>query len=457
MTFLQKIFGINDNEDEDVEHLCEERLKHYKERLQNSDKTTLPVFEMPYVEKWGVSSTQLRAFLDRDQELYVNELPSFEYRLLEQLQEDPKKYRLLIDLYRERYFSYHKRLYDARFYLEHYQERQTVSFYVQEALLKDEKNAQTTMYNYFQQTVNSFYETNREAKDFANLRFQENALLLDLQQRRLEFIDLLQQKSRALSKLLTSREPITVTEPPLALTTYFQNKYDLINKEDLQQYLQTLSTHDTQQTDSDIARIRDLIQQKIIDNNIEAEEKLTHDDAANLGTILMDYAAKEQQWITHYRSLLTLYFAHISQLADFALLYKPFELYFDNYFADFDNILKYYVHLYKDQHINALQTPYYNKIYTATKTKITVTNTNFTQEIESYKKHYISSRDALTELTQLKREYEQEIDSLIDEFRRYGALYVSALSRDETLLSEHLDQVKTLQEQYDLRMNNEFF
>ena len=455
MTFLQKIFGINETEDEGLEQRCAERLKQYKEQLENGD--TAIVFEMPYVEKWGVASTQLRAFLDREQELYVTELPAFEYRLLEQLYDDPKKYRQLVDLYRESYFSYHQHFYDARFYLEHHEETTSISFYVQEALLKDRKVVQSTMYHHFQQRVDRFYENNREAKDFARVRFEEHTLLLELQQRRLEYIDLLQEKSHALSKLLLSREPVTVEAPPLTLTSYFQNRYDLIDKEDLQHYLQTLSSHDTQQTGSDIARIRDLIQQKIIDNNIEAEAKLTHDDTSNLGDILMDYAAKEQQYITHYRSLLTLYFAHISQPADFSLLYKPFELYFDNYFADFDNILKYYVHRYKDQDINALQTPYYNKIYTATKTKITVTNTNFIQEIESYKKHYISSRDALTELTQLKREYEQEIDSLIDEFRRYGELYVSALSSDDAQLTKHADQVKTLQQQYDLRMNHEFF
>ena len=440
-----------------TETLCETQYRRYKESEELSEKIEVTSSEMPTVEKWQANCLRLRAFIDRKKQLYVDSLPNLEYQLLAQYRDDPSTYQHLVDIYRDEYFSYQERENNSRFYLQPCEDGTSIPCQVQRILLEKDETVEPLIRNAFQQSLDTYYNEHRDDDDIMALRMSEKEMLMNFTQEYLGFQSQLERQSRALNALLVDFEPLTTTQHSLKLNHYFQSQYDLIDQEDLLRYLGAQEKHDELQRQSDIARIRERIQHKIIANNIDAETKLSTVAREQVGDVLMDFAAKEQQWVSYYRSLLTHYFAYINHVVDPLVFHKPFEMYFDNYFADFDNTLQYYVLLYNGQEINPMQTPYYNKIYTATKTKITVTNTNFIESIEHYKKSYISDRNALTELTQLKREYEQEIDSLIDEFKRYGTLYLSAIDKKESTLQEHLTQVTTLQNRYDLRMNNEFF
>ena len=439
------------------ETLCETQYRRYKERKDLLEEIETTSYEMPTVEKWQANCLRLRAFLDQNKQLYIETIPNLEYQLLAQYRDDLPTYQHLVDIYRDEYFSYQARENNSRFYLQPCEEGTSISCQVQRTLLEKDETVEPLMLNAFQRSLDTYYNEHRDDDDIMALRMSEKEMLMDFTQEYLGFQSQLERQSRALNALLADFEPVTTTQYSLKLNHYFQSQYDLINQEDLLRYLGRQERDDEVQRQSDIGRIRERIQHKIIVNNIDAETKLSTVAREQVGDVLMDFAAKEQQWVSHYRSLLTHYFAYINEMVDPLVFHKPFEMYFDNYFADFDNTLQYYLLLYNGQEIDPMQTPYYNKIYTATKSKITVTNTNFIESIEHYKKSYISNRSALTELTQLKREYEQEIDSLIDEFKRYGTLYLSALDKKGSTLQEHLTQVAALQERYDLRMNNEFF
>jgi len=442
----------------DKRQVYEERYQEYRRRSVE-EELTLSVLdvEMPLVEEWVDTAVRLRAFLDREHHLYVDAIAPFEYRLLREYKGEERGYQALVDIYREEYFLYQQRDNSSRYYLPFNTEENAKAQLSHDYLLLGDDTLVASLFVTFQQELDTHYTENIDNESIKALRQNEAQMLLAF---KAEYLALKRQISidRKMLKLLLETPPDKSLEPSeYPLKSYFAQAYDLLDSDDLVSYLETIDTFTDEQVDSDIARLRSLVQEKIIANNVDAETELAKVTTRDVGEVLTRFAAKEQALLTAYRAQVVNYFAYTHAEEKFIVVHKPFEMYFDNYFADFEQILKYYVLLYREVSVNPLETPYYNKIYTTTKNKILATNANYAEAIEESKLNYISKRQTLTQLKLIKREYEQEIDALLDEYSRYGKLYIHAVSEDASYSAEHQQQVAQLRLQYDLREKNEFF
>jgi hypothetical protein len=431
--------------------LYKEYKSIYKESPDKA-KNLNPTFDMPKPKVWDVQSVRLKAFLDRHRRLYVNSLGDFEY-LLRKLYDakEQKRYEELVSVYREEYFRYQDREYENLFFLN--QESGLVELAQNFVLRKD-----TVLVSAFSQTwqekVEILKKENIHTANISELRAKEREILQAYAQEISTLFSYVNNYQDELSKLLANYSIEKLTRDDYALQVYFQESFDLADEKDIIEYL---ALHKTPNIASNIAQIRATIQNRIYENNKLSEIEIAKASAEDMGAVLLKFATFEQDIIAKYRSLVSFYYANLQQEADFMLVNEPFELYFDNYFADFELQLRYYKELYKGSQQVLVQTPYYMKMYNSTQAKMSITNINITARVQSAKKEYISRRSYLTDLKLIRREYEQEIEILLDEFARYAQVYIKEIRPNSEDLAVHAGNIKELRKRFDLRDEHGFF
>jgi len=434
--------------------VCQE----YYEKYKNSSVSEKDLLEAsPKIEVCSVSCVRLKAFLDKSKTFYTDTIAPFEFLLLKKCRGDKAHYEELIDVYRQTYFSYNNKDVYIGFYLEQEANESSIEHIAQAYLLNEDSYAITVLVNTSQKELDNFYLKNRNNEDTRSVRILEKQLIFDIEEKFLKLQSFINKGRKSLEALLENYPYKAFDNKILAFTSYFQDSYNLLDKDDLIEYVKSFKSFTDKQIQDDIVSIRDTVQQQIISNNILVEELLASNEEVNIREVLMQYAAKEQEFVSSYRSVMISYSTLTELKLDFLQVNKPFEMYFDNYFSDFENIVEYYKYLYTNEDIEVLSTPYYNKIHTSTKEKILVLNANYANEIEESKKNYISKREALTQLKSIKREYAQEVDALLDEYMRYGELYIGAIKSNSSDNEKHKHYVVLVRQQYDLREKNEFF
>lgn len=437
---------------------CQRLYEGYISQLEQGDIDVKYLhFEMPLVQTYSIDCVQLRALMDKDKDLYRTTIPGFEYELLLMEGHDSTHYQELIKAYRQGYFRFQNRNVNNVFYLKQADSSTNLHLLTQQYLLEDDDTVVEFLLNHYQSQLNDFEMANSNNTDFAYLRKEEAQMLLGFRQEFLSFTRLVKITAQHLNELLSDFKIKTIDPNSFALKGAFQKRYKLLDRDELSAYLSTAQEISVRRVHDDVEALRGLTQTQILNNIIEAEAALNEATANEIEGILKCYAAKEQESVSLYRSLIRHYFSLTQAEEDFTQVHKPFEMYFDNYFADFEHILAYYAHVYKDQDIDPLTSPYYRKIYTVTHAKITITNKNYIEMMQESKAAYIRERDSLTQLTLLKHEYAQEVDSLFDEFQQFGIQYISAITDTKGVLVDHENNVSVLKEKYDLRGKNEFF
>ena len=431
--------------------LYEEYKERYKEdRLKAKELNSS--FDMPLPEIWDEQSVHLRAFLDRDSSFYAQTLSPFEFSLKKRFShQEQDRYEELVSIYREEYFSYQERDLSYGFFLK---DEDDLELMAQEYALEQDGELLKQFTLSWQKNIQELKSENIQAKDFRELRFKEKSIVQDFEHTLSRLVYSANRYSRDLAKLLSDYEMRLLRTEEYSLELHFSSLYDLGDGLDLVEYLQVQKRSNVT---SDIGEIREIIQTKISHNNKEAE--LAQKDATqeSMGDILLEFASNEQEIVTLYRSLVTKYFSFLGVEGDFVLINEPFELYFDNYFADFANSLRYYKYIYAQREDPLTQTPYYLKMFNATQAKVSMLNLNIEESMHEIKKAYISKRHYLTELKLTQREYSQEFDTLLEEFKRYGDLYIKEINDNKYDLEEHHANVAHLQERFDLREEYGFF
>ena len=412
-------------------------------------------FDMPIPETWDREGVRLRAFLDRDSNFYENTLSSFEFYLKKYFtNEEQTKYEELIIVYRDEYFSYHDRTLSYGFILNNTDE--LVSLAQEYALEQDREVLKQYLYMW-QKKLDLLKVENIEIQNITHLRMKERLLIEDYKHSFSTLISTANKCANSLKTLLLEYSYLEINKDDYTLQSYFQDMFDLSDVVDLIEYIKIQEMNKTVNPSNDIAQIRVLIQKQISDNNKEAElaqHGATHE---TMGELLLEYASFEQEIVTQYRTLVSKYLSHLAIEGDFLLINEPFEVYFDNYFADFENTLNYYKVFYKDVEKALTQTHYYVKMYNATQAKVSILNLGTEEAMHETKKAYISKRSHLTDLKMIQREYAQEFDILLEEFKRYGEMYIKEIKSNEADLLEHKANVTELQERFDLREENGFF
>jgi len=431
-------------------------------------------FDMPLPQQWDKHSIKLRAFLDRDYDFYIDNLAPFEYLLKNHFEKNysedyistNKEYEEFINIYRDEYFKYQQRYPISTYFLaldielENYDYTSQSHLYTlaKEYMFEYDNSLFEHLRSFFQNKVDAHKQDNLDIQNSLTQKLTEKALLNNYKESHSKLSLYINKHSRDIANLLKEYKKIELKLEYAPLKNYFQDIYDFGDEADLVNYLQTLELPPNNATiKNDISRIRAVIQNKISLNNKEAELASVNLSSQELGVTLLKHASLEQDIITHYRSLISRYYTFLGIEGDFLLINEPFELYFDNYFADFEQKLEYYKIFYKEKDSPFLQTPYYNKMLNSTGAKISVINLNTLQEIEDIKRAYIDKREYLTDLTRIKREYQHEIEILFDEFFRYGELYLKELNADTTQIQQHSQNLLELKKRYDLREKNEFF
>jgi len=431
--------------------LYEEYKNIYKEDSSRA-KELNSTFDMPIPEVWDKESVRLRAFLDRDSDFYEKSLAPFEFSLKKHFtNDDQTKYEELITVYRDEFFSYSERSASYGFLLGSENDMDSLA---QEIALEQESEPIKHFVFSWQKRIEELKSKNIDTVDVTNLRMQEKEILQEFSDALSMLIYTINNYSKSLEILLSDYTAITLQTASYALQTYFENMYDLSDEIDLVEYLKT---QEKPNIENDIAHIRAIIQSKISNNNKEAELAQKNATQTTMGEILLEFASYEQDIVSHYRSLVAKYFSYIGVKGDFLLINEPFELYFDNYFADFENTLSYYKLFYKEIEKPLTQTPYYLKMFNATQAKISMLNLNIEEVMHETKKAYISKRTNLIELKLVKREYSQEFDILLSEFKRYGELYIKEIKSNQADLEEHSANIAEIQERFDLREEYGFF
>jgi hypothetical protein len=423
----------------------------YKEDEEKAKKLN-PSFDMPIPKAWTAESVRLRAFLDRERKLYISTLGDFEFRLKKLYEpQEQTLYEELVSIYRDEYFRYQQREYKNLFFLG---AKTPLEKTAKDFVLQDDSEIIIQFLYVWQEKIDRSKEKNIATDSVPVLRAKERELLQIFGHEISELVSLINKYSRELAKLLSEYMPKEVSSKEYKLQSYFQNSFDLTSEKEMREYLTLHTNHNIQ---NDIGQIRATIQNDIYENNKIAELELAKSSVHDKGDVLLKFAIFEQDIISKYRTLAHMYFSQIQKELDFMLVHKPFELYFDNYFADFELQLQYYKELYASKQQALVHTPYYMKMFNATQAKMSITNINITAKVERMKQDYISQRSYLTELKLIRREYEQEVVILLDEFFRYGEVYIKEIRQNSEDLKIHSKNIEDLRDRFDLRDEHGFF
>ncbi|MDF1878137.1 hypothetical protein JHD46_00630 [Sulfurimonas sp. SAG-AH-194-C20] len=438
----------------DYSKLYEEYKDVYKQDRAKA-KELNSNFDMPMPETWDRDSVRLRAFLDRDSKFYVTTLSPFEFYLKKQFTNDTQAaYEALVFIYRDEYFSYNDASVSYGFVLN--DENELISL-AQEYTLEQDKELMKQYLYPWQKKLDVLKSENIKIENITLLRMQEKLLLQEYENSFSVLVSLTNKYAKALKTLLLEYSSVEINSDEYTLQTYFNHMFDLSDEVDLIEYIKTQELLKSVNVVSDITQIRVLIQKQISDNNKEAELAQCGATHETMGELLLEYASFEQEIVTQYRTLVSKYLSYLSVQGNFLLINEPFEVYFDNYFADFENTLNYYKLFYKEIQKSLTETPYYMKMYNATQAKISILNLNIQEAMHETKKAYISKRSHLTDLKIIQREYSQEFDILLGEFTRYGEMYIKEIKSNEADLKEHKVNIAELQERFDLREEYGFF
>ena len=439
---------------DDYVKLYEEYKAVYKQDRDKA-KELNSTFDMQLPKKWDQESVRLKAFLDREHSLYVSELAPFEYLLKSYFHDDEQsEYEKLVRIYRDEYFLYQQRVPSYGFILNSSDE--LISIAQEYALEQDEEVLKQYLYRW-QKKLDLLKSENVHSHNITELRMQESVLLSEYEHSFSMLTSTFNKYAKSLSILLQEYSYNTINKDIFRLTTYFQDMFNLLDDVDLLEYAQLQEKQKSLHPQRDITQIRALIQKEISENNKQAELAQFEATDESMGEILLKYASREQEIVSLYRGLVTKYLSCLALEGDFLLVNRPFELYFDNYFADFENSLNYYKVLYKDVTKPLTQTPYYVKMYNATEAKVSVLNLATQENMEEIKKAYISERTHLTDLKVIERKYAQEFDILLGEFERYGEMYIKEIQSNANDLQEHKKNIDALRARLDLREENGFF
>jgi len=434
--------------------LYEEYKSIYKQDKEKA-KELNTTFEMPIPEIWDKESVRLRAFLDRESNFYVQALSPFEFYLKSNfLKEEQGKYEELIVVYRDEYFTYNDRTLSYGFVLS--EESELVSI-AQEYVLEQDRELLKQYCYRWQKKLDLLKSENIQVENITLLRMKERLIIQEYINSLSIIVSISNKSAKSLKILLLEYSYIEINREEYMLQSYFQDMFDLVDAVDLIEYVKREEMQKLVNPTKDITQIRALIQKQISDNNKEAELAQRGATYETMGELLLKYASFEQEIVTRYRTLISKYLSHLAIKGDFLLVNEPFEVYFDNYFADFENTLNYYKVFYKGVEKPLTQTPYYVKMYNSTEAKVSILNLNTEERMYEKKKAYISKRSYLTDLKIVEHEYSQEFDILLGEFKRYGEMYIKEIKSNDADLQEHKANSTELQERFDLRKENGFF
>lgn len=207
---------------------------------------------------------------------------------------------------------------------------------------------------------------------------------------------------------------------------------------------------------NDIEYIRATIQNYVNINNKNAEFAL-NDTTIDVSDTLVKYASVEQEVVSFYAYLVAKYYTFVALPQDPRIVKKPFVLYFDNYFTDFEQTLDYYQHYYDFSQSEITQSPYYIKMFNAVEGKLSIVHKNFSRELTMLEEEYINKRNELTQLHRLETHYDLEVMMLIDEFDRYAKIFIQTLQDDATQKEHHNQEIATLKQRFLQKEENESF
>jgi len=412
----------------DYEILYQKYKESYLKDPQQYEKQRLSLSVADILE-YDRASVRWRAFLEKDQELYTDTLAPFEYLLFDTFaKEDFKKYKELVHVYRDEYFSYSKRSVSYEFILGATQSDEEQL--AQQIVLEGDLTPLELLQGEIQAQLDKLDKNSRK----------EEKQLLNAYEKKCNTVFMhIQRYTTMLQKLLSDYTPLLYTKQTYMPKTHFQNTFDLLDKDELALYIQESPNLNTS---ADIKYIRALIQNKVFHNNIQAEQKIQNIAHSQKRELLLQYAVQEQEILSLYEVLVSTYMAKSGIKLDFLEVNAPFELYFDNYFADFNKKTEYYKRYYVGRKEDIVDTPYYIKMHTATEEKLVIEAYNYEEMLQTKREAYINDRYAFGELVHLKEEYILEAESLIDEFLKYGAIYIKEIHENEKDMKQHKENVQ---------------
>ncbi len=192
---------------------------------------------------------------------------------------------------------------------------------------------------------------------------------------------------------------------------------------------------------NDIAVLHNIAQRLVNQNNQQAEEALLQQDDTEAS--LVNYAANEQDIIDTYNYLLLRYEGVLESNID-KEQYK-LSLYFDNYFVDFEYNLK---EAKKQLQTKVHHHPYFMKMYRTTQDKLSTIYKIYLDNVERFKKSYVTDRNALRGVREEKKRYMVAFHSLVDEFETYSSTFLDALDAEPEDYEVFEKQKEKLQQRY---------
>jgi hypothetical protein len=350
----------------------------------------------PFPECWDETALRLLALTKQKANHYREGIAPIELALRTQT-DDRRTYRQLVDAYRQEYFRFQTRQPASRFYLDVDTHRRDAASLAYDFMVR--QDGITALEHY-------------EAMD-SDVEYEAYEIALS-----------------ELAELVEGFEPFDTGEKG--------NAFAQLESEGLrvsQLVIRAGTCRDSEDADREIERIRSLIQSRIDDNNRKAESALAETPHAR-AQILVEKAANEEQIVDFYRYLVARFEAAGGCSVTPELRHRPFVLYFDNYYADFDAKLAYWKQHY-DGTSDPTAGPFYLKLHQTALAKLQIVSDNFAPALTAAKRAYIEDPYRLGELRDIRRQRYEALAEPIAEFEQYGRAYIAALRPDAQALARH--------------------